>query len=95
VTSIATDRRYRGMTHRVCSKALGRVGMAVAALNRASGNMRRRGLAGGGGAVVAARAIGVACLVDVSATGPACESRGRTGVASNAVAATGCDVASV
>ena len=95
MTSIATDRRHRGMTHRVGGEGRRRIGVAVAALHDTARNMRRRSHPGGGGAVVAARAIGIGGLVDVSATRPTGETGRRTGVASNAVAATGRDVAGV
>ena len=82
------------MTHGVGREARCRIGMAIAALNRCHRNVRRRGHAGGGGAVVTARAIGIGGRVSKLAARPARESRCRAGVTGNAIGAIGRDVAS-
>jgi len=85
VTCVASTGADRGMTHCVCRKARRRVAVAIAALNPRHRNVRRRGHAGRGGAVVAARAVGVGRRVDMSPASPARETRCRAGVAGDAV----------
>ena len=53
VAGVTTDRRHRAMTHGVGREARRRIGMAVAALNRAGRNVGRRGHPSCGGSVVA------------------------------------------
>ena len=93
VAAAGADRRVTGHAHRVGRKTRRRIDVAVAALNARHRNMRRRLQAGRGGAVVAARAVGVGGRVGVFAARPAGEGRGRAGVAGLTVAAIGCDVA--
>ena len=95
VAGVAAGAADRRVVHRVGDEARRRVGVAVAALHGTGRNVRRRRQPGRGGAVVAARAIGVARLVDVGAAGPAGEARGRAGVAGDAVAAAGRDVTGI
>ena len=85
VAGIAAARAHRRVVHRVGDEARRRVGVAVAALDAGHRNVRRRGLAGRGRAVVTARAIGVGRLVGVGAARPAGEGRGRAGVTGDAV----------
>src|SRR6516164_3944218 len=61
----------RGMVHRVGGEARSRIGVAVAALESTRRNVRRSGVASRSGTVVAVRAIGVGCRMDVGATGKA------------------------
>ena len=89
ITPAGGDRR---VTHRIGRETRCRVGVAVAALDPSHRNVRRRGLAGRGGAVVAARAIGVGRRVNVGAPSPAGKGRCRAGVTGDAVAAVGGDV---
>jgi hypothetical protein len=95
VTGVAAATADRRMVHGVGGEARRRIGVTIIALHDAGRNMRRRGHSGGGGAVVAARAIGVAGLVDVRATGPTGETGRRLGMAGDAIAAAGRDVAGV
>ena len=71
VTGVAAARAHRRVVHRVGDEARRGVGVAVAALDAGHRDMRRRGIAGRGRAVVTARAIGVARLMDVDGAGPA------------------------
>ena len=95
MAGIATDRCHRGMAHRICSEALGTVGMAVAALNCAGRDMRRGGHPGCGGSVVAGCAVCVRRLVNIRRTRPTCESGGSSCVADGAILAASWNVTGI
>ena len=95
VAAAGADRRMTRHAHRVGHKTRRRIGVAAAALNPGHRNMRRRLHTGRGGAVVAARAVGVGGRVGVFAARPAGERRGRAGVTGFTVAAIGRDVARI
>ena len=95
VTGVAATAADRRMRHRVGREAGRRVGVAVAALDRAGGDVRRRHHTGRCGAVVAAGAVGVCGLVDVSAARPTGEAGRRARMTGDAVATTRRDVAGV
>ena len=82
------------MVHRVGRKACSRIGMAAAALNPRHWDVRRRGHAGRGFAIVTARAVCVGRRMGEFSTGPAGEARGRARVTGNAIGAVGRHVAS-
>ena len=92
IAAAGADRRVTGHAHRIGRKACDRVGVAVAALDSRHWNVRRRFRAGRGGAVVAARAVGIGRCVRELPARPAGESRGRAGVAGDAITPAGCDV---
>jgi hypothetical protein len=92
VTGVAAAGADRAVIHRVGDKTRCRIVVAVAALNARHRNVWRGFHAGGGGAVVAARAIGVGRCVGELPACPAGESRSRSGVTGDAVAAAGGDV---
>jgi hypothetical protein len=92
VAGVAPAGADRAVIHGVGRKARCGVVVAVAALNSGYRNVRRRCHAGRGGAVVAARTIGVARSVGELAARPAGEGRSRAGVTGDAVAAVGRDV---
>ena len=73
----AADRR---MIHRVGREACSRIGVAIATLKRSGRNVRRRGQASCGGAVVAARTVGVGRRMGKRGAGP-CRGAGVTGQA--------------
>ena len=96
VTGVAPADANGGVTrhpHGVGRKARRRVGVAAAALNASHRNMRGRLQAGGGRAIVAARAIGVGRRVGKRSTRPAGEGRSRTGVTGDTIPPTSRDVA--
>jgi hypothetical protein len=95
VAGVAAGRTHRRMVHCVGHKTCRGIGVAIAALDAGHRNMRRRGHPGRCCPVVTTRAIGIACLMDISAACPACISRGRTGMAGDAVAATSRHVAGI
>ena len=95
VTGVATARVHRRMVHRIGDEARCRIGVAIAALNAGYRDMRRCGVAGCRRAVVTARAIGIAGLVDIDATSPTREVTGRRRVAGGAVPSTGRHVAGI
>ena len=77
------------MVHQIAGKARRSIAVAIAALNSGDRDMRRRGIARCRRAIVATRAVGVACLMNIGAARPARISRTRAGVTGDAVA-TGC-----
>jgi hypothetical protein len=95
VAGIAARTDDRCMVHRIRYEACRGIRVAVATLHDTGRNMRRRSHPGGGGAVVATRAIGVRGLVDVSATRPTGETGRRLGVTGDAVASGSHNVAGV
>ena len=95
MAGVAADRRHRCMGHRVGIEALGRVGVAVAALDRASRNMRWRCHPGCSDAVVTRRAVGVGWLMNVCAARPACESSGSSRMTGDAILTARWDVAGI
>jgi hypothetical protein len=95
VAAAGADRRMAWHAHGVGDKARCRVGVAVAALNSSHWNVRRRLHASRGGAVVAARAIGVGGRMFECPARPAGEGRSRAGVTGDAVGAIGCDMSRI
>ena len=95
VAGVTAARAYRRMVHRISGEARRCIGVAVAALDAGHWNMRRRGVAGRSGPVVAARATGVARLMHVDGAGPTRKCGGRAGVAGGAVATARRDVAGI
>ena len=93
VTGVAAAGADRAVSHGVGREVRCRIGVAVAALNAGHRHVRRRLQTGRGGAVVAARAVGIGGRVGILPARPAGERRGRAGVAGNTVAAIGRDVA--
>ena len=93
--AVAAAGAHRRVRHRVGRKARRRIGVAIAALDAGHRDVRRRGIAGRSRAVVTARAIRVARLVNVSRPRPAGEGRGRAGVAGDAVLTIGRHVAGI
>ena len=89
VAAAGTDRPVTCRAHRIGHKARRRIGVAAAALDARHRHVRRRLHAGCGGAVVAARTVGVGRRMDELAARPAGEGRGRTGVTADAVAPAG------
>ena len=87
VAGVAAARAHRRVVHRIGDEARRRVGVAVAALDAGRRDMRRRGLAGRGRAVVTARAVGVGRLMGVSAAGPTGEACRRARMTGDAVPA--------
>ena len=92
VAGVAAAGAHRRVIHRVAREARRRIGVAVAALNPAHGDVRRRGQAGRRGAIVTARAIGVGGCMGEHAARPAGEACGGAGMAGDAVLAVGGDV---
>ena len=95
VTGIAPAGADGGMTrhaHGVGRKTCRRVGMAITALDSRHRNMRRRLHAGGGGAVMAARTVGVGGSMGKRSADPTDETRGGAGMAADAVLAIGRDM---
>jgi hypothetical protein len=92
VTTAATDRRVR---HRVGREARRGIGVTAAALHGPRRDVRWRRHTGRRRAVVAARAIRIGRLMDVSAARPAGETGCRCGVTGDAVTPAGRDVAGV
>ena len=88
VASVATDRRHRGVAHRIGREARRRIGVAVAALNCAGRNVRRGRVARSRGSVVAAYAVGVRRLVNIRCARPTGEIGGGGCVADLAILAT-------
>ena len=93
VAGIAPAGGDGGVAHRIGRETRGRIGVAVAALDRCHWNVRRRRHAGRGGAVVTARTVGIGRRVGEFPACPTGEGRGCAGVTGNAVAAVGRDVA--
>jgi hypothetical protein len=90
VASAGADRR---VVHRIGRETRRRIDVTIAALECHHRDMRRCRHAGRGGAVVAARAIGVGRRVNVGSARPADKGRSRAGVAGDAVGAIGRDMA--
>ena len=92
VAGITAARAHRRVVHRVGGKARCRISVAIAALDAGDRDMRWCRIASRCRAVVTARAVGVARLVNENAAGPACVGGGRTGVTRQAILAVRCDV---
>src|SRR5579872_708488 len=93
MTRIAPARADGAVIHRVGGKARRRIGMAIAALDSRCGDMRRRGHASRGTAVVTTHAICIRRLVNIGATRPTRVSVRCLGMAGDAILAPGGDVA--